>query len=71
MARIEKTVFLSYRRKDLYEALAVYQHLTNQQYDVFLDYKSISSGDFEQHKVVTINPWFFPIKSLLISQKGR
>ena len=48
MASIEKTVFISYRRKDSYEALAVYQYLTSQQYDVFLDYTSIPSGDFEQ-----------------------
>ena len=48
MASTEKTVFISYRRKDSYEALAVYQYLTSQQYDVFLDYTSIPSGDFEQ-----------------------
>ena len=48
MASIEKTVFISYRRKDSYEALAVYQFLTDQGYDVFLDYESIPSGDFEQ-----------------------
>ncbi|MGE5374601.1 MAG: SUMF1/EgtB/PvdO family nonheme iron enzyme [Bacteroidota bacterium] len=48
MAGIEKTVFISYRRKDSAWALAVYQYLTNQKYDVFLDYESIPSGDFEQ-----------------------
>jgi hypothetical protein len=48
MAGIEKTVFLSYRRKDSYQALAVYQYLTGRQYDVFLDYTHIPSGDFEQ-----------------------
>lgn len=48
MSGSEKTVFISYRRKDMYEALAVYQYLTSQQYDVFLDYTSIPSGDFEQ-----------------------
>src|SRR5687768_8507339 len=48
MASIEKTVFISYRRKDRYEALAVYQYLTSQLYEVFLDYTSIPSGDFEQ-----------------------
>jgi hypothetical protein len=41
MARIEKTVFISYRRTDLYAALAVYQDLTSRGYDVFLDYTSI------------------------------
>src|SRR5690349_1407112 len=54
MASIEKTVFISYRRKDRYEALAVYQYLTSQQYDVFLDYTSIPSGDFEQSIVSNI-----------------
>jgi hypothetical protein len=48
MARIEKTVFISYRRKDISWALAVYQYLTSRKYDVFFDYTSIPSGDFEQ-----------------------
>ena len=48
MAKIEKTVFISYRRKDISWALAVYQYLTSQKYDVFFDYTSIPSGDFEQ-----------------------
>jgi len=48
MARIEKTVFISYRRTDVYTALAVYQDLSSKGYDVFFDYTSISSGDFEQ-----------------------
>jgi len=48
MARIEKTVFISYRRKDISWALAVYQYLTTQKYDVFFDFSSLSSGDFEQ-----------------------
>lgn len=48
MARIEKTVFISYRRKDISWALTVYQDLTYQGYDVFFDYTSIPSGDFEQ-----------------------
>jgi formylglycine-generating enzyme required for sulfatase activity len=48
VARIEKTVFISYRRKDISWALAVYQDLTHQGYDVFFDYTSIPSGDFEQ-----------------------
>jgi len=48
MARIEKTVFISYRRKDISWALAVYQYLTSQKYDVFFDYTHIPSGDFEQ-----------------------
>jgi len=48
MAQIEKTVFISYRRTDVYTALAVYQSLTSKGYDVFFDYTSIPSGDFEQ-----------------------
>jgi len=48
MARIEKTVFISYRRKDISWALAVYQYLTSQKYDVFFDFSSLSSGDFEE-----------------------
>jgi len=48
MAKIEKTVFISYRRKDISWALAVYQYLTSQKYDVFFDFSSIPSGDFEQ-----------------------
>ncbi len=53
MARIEKTIFISYRRTDVYTALAVYENLKNQGYDVFFDYRSISSGDFEQ--IITSN----------------
>ena len=48
MARVEKTVFISYRRKDVSWALAVYQDLTHRGYDVFFDYTNIPSGDFEQ-----------------------
>jgi hypothetical protein len=48
MAQVEMTVFISYRRKDVSWALAVYQDLTYQGYDVFFDYTSIPSGDFDQ-----------------------
>ena len=48
MSRIEKTIFISYRRKDISWALAVYQYLTSQKYDVFFDYTSLQSGDFEE-----------------------
>jgi hypothetical protein len=48
MAQIEKTVFISYRRNDIYSALAVYQDLTYHGYDVFFDFTNIPSGDFEQ-----------------------
>ena len=47
MGRIEKTVFISYRRTNLPWALFVYQNLTISGYDVFFDYLSIDSGDFE------------------------
>jgi tetratricopeptide (TPR) repeat protein len=46
--RIEKTIFISYRRTNVPWALAIYQDLTNQGYDVFFDYLSIKSGDFEK-----------------------
>jgi tetratricopeptide (TPR) repeat protein len=48
MDRIEKTVFLSYRRTNIPWALAIYQSLTHHGYDVFFDYNGIASGDFEQ-----------------------
>ena len=48
MERVEKTVFISYRRKDIAWALNVYGYLTQQGYDVFFDYTSIHSGDFEK-----------------------
>ena len=48
MARIEKTVFISYRHTNASYALAISQSLTHNGFDVFLDYKGIASGDFEQ-----------------------
>lgn len=48
MAHIEKSVFISYRRRDVSWALTVYQFLSNHGYDVFFDYLSIPSGDFGQ-----------------------
>ena len=48
MERIEKTVFLSYRRTNTPWALAIFQNLTNHGYDVFFDYNGIASGDFER-----------------------
>lgn len=47
MARIEKTVFISYRRADASWALNIYQWLTQRGYDVFIDYEGIASGSFE------------------------
>ena len=48
MGRIEKTVFISYRRTNFYTALAVYQYLTQNGYDAFFDYQSIDAGDFSK-----------------------
>ena len=48
MPRIEKTVFISYRRTNVPWALAIYQDLTQHGYDVFFDYEGIASGDFER-----------------------
>ena len=45
MGRVEKTVFISYRRRNVAWALAVYQHLTQHGYDVFFDYTGIPSGE--------------------------
>ena len=47
MGRIEKTVFISYRRTDDPWALDIFQNLTHHGYDVFYDYTGIASGDFE------------------------
>ncbi len=48
MERIEKTVFVSYRRTNIPWALAIFQNLTQYGYDVFFDYNGIASGDFER-----------------------
>ena len=48
MPQIEKSVFISYRRTNIGYALAIFQNLTQQGFDVFFDYNSIDSGDFEQ-----------------------
>ncbi|MGA2350143.1 MAG: tetratricopeptide repeat protein [Terracidiphilus sp.] len=47
MERIDKTVFISYRRTNIPWALAIFQNLTHYGYDVFFDYNGIPSGDFE------------------------
>jgi tetratricopeptide (TPR) repeat protein len=47
MGRVEKTVFISYRRTNFPWAVAIFQDLTQHGYDVFFDFKGISSGDFE------------------------
>jgi TIR domain len=68
MARLEKTVFVSYRRIDRYAALSVFKDLTTHGFDVFIDYEGIASGDFEHsilenirgraHFVVLLTPIF-------------
>jgi hypothetical protein len=47
VGRIEKTVFVSYRRTDESWGLAIFQDLTQHGYDVFIDYDGIASGNFE------------------------
>jgi tetratricopeptide (TPR) repeat protein len=47
MERVEKSVFISYRRTNVPWALNVYQDLKHNGYDVFFDYEGIGSGDFE------------------------
>ena len=47
MERVEKTVFISYRRTNFPWALAVWQNLDKHGYNVFIDYNGIASGDFE------------------------
>ncbi len=54
MPRIEKSVFICYRRKDIAWALNVYQYLVDHGYDVFFDYTGIPSGDFEQIIITNI-----------------
>jgi tetratricopeptide (TPR) repeat protein len=48
MGRIEKTVFISYRRTNFPWAYCIYQDLTHHGFDVFFDYQSIDSGNFER-----------------------
>ena len=48
MTRVEKTVFFSYRRTNVFLDLAVSQTLSHNGLDVFLDYQEIASGDFER-----------------------
>jgi len=48
MSKIEKTVFISYRRTNSYHARAIFQDLRGNGYDVFMDYESINSGSFSQ-----------------------
>jgi tetratricopeptide (TPR) repeat protein len=47
MGRLEKTVFISYRRTNFPWGLAIFQDLTHNGFDVFFDFTGIASGDFE------------------------
>lgn len=46
--QVENTVFISYRRTNTYMARAVYQNLTANGYDCFLDVELIDAGSFTQ-----------------------
>ncbi len=48
MERVEKTIFLSYRRTNAFGALAIFQNLTQHGFDVFFDFNGLASGDFER-----------------------
>jgi hypothetical protein len=54
MLRLDKTVFISYRRVDRYAALSVFKELTTHGFDVFIDYDGIASGDFERSILANI-----------------
>jgi hypothetical protein len=47
VTRIEKTVFISYRRLAVSWAQSIFQDLTHHGYDVFFDFHGIASGSFE------------------------
>lgn len=46
--QIQKTVFISYRRTNMYMARSVYHDLREHGYDVFMDILTGESGDFSQ-----------------------
>ena len=48
MQRVEKTVFLSYRRTNASWALAISQNLHQHGFDVFFDFNGIASGAFSR-----------------------
>ncbi len=54
MGRIEKTIFISYRRTNGIWARAIYQDLVAHGYDAFYDFQSINSGDFAQNIIGNI-----------------
>ena len=65
MQRVEKTVFLSYRRTNFFHAIAIFQDLTHHGYDVFIDFKGIASGDFE--RVIVENLTFHDAASMVVT----
>lgn len=48
MSRVERIVFISYRRTNAPWALAIYQYLNQHGYDAFIDFQGIASGGFER-----------------------
>ena len=48
MPQVEKTVFISYRRTNIFHARATFQDLRANDYDAFMDYETMNAGDFEQ-----------------------
>jgi tetratricopeptide (TPR) repeat protein len=71
MSRIEKTVFISYRRTNISWALAIFQNLTQHGYDVFYDFNGIASGDFELVILENINARAHFLVLLTPSALGR
>ena len=55
MGRIEKTVFISYRRTNAPWPPVVSQNLTQHGYDVFYNFKGIVTRDFERVILENIN----------------
>jgi hypothetical protein len=47
MGRIERTVFISYRRTNFPWALTVFKDLKQHGFDVFFDFDGVASGAFE------------------------
>jgi SOS regulatory protein LexA len=48
MGRVEKTIFISYRRENAPWAIAIYQYLTSHGFDAFYDFQNVDSGNFEK-----------------------
>jgi hypothetical protein len=76
MQRIEKTVFISYRRTDQGWATSVFLDLTQHGYDAFIDFKSIGAGNFDTaivenikaraHFLVLLTPTALELRSDLV-----